>query len=932
MFAPVYVPQNFFPMTRLRRFRLAGIAVLLSAMSVRCGGEKIGPTPEPAAIDMAGGNGQVAPVNDPLPQPLVVVVTDEFGDPVEGVSVQWDAQGTGDVSPATVETDVDGRASAARTLGGTPGQETTTASVTGLQGSPVTFTATATDGLTPTLAITTQPSAVAQTGIALAVQPVIQLKDGAGADDAQSGVTITAALTGDTGTLEGDVTRTTGAGGAASFDDLAITGADGAYTITFTAPGHIQVVSAPVTLGTPSLAMKTQPSADAVSGTALDQQPTVQLIDGIGADDARSGVVVTAALVGSAGTLGGDQTRSTDASGAATFTNLAVTGEPGDYTIRFTATGYSQVTSSAIAVTAAPATIALTSNPPTSALTGEVWDPDVQPEVQVKDGTGQPSAGVEVTASIASGGGTLDGTVTATTTASGFAKFGDLGITGTGNQTLRFAIASDTVTAAPVDINPLTAAATDGQWGPVVNWDIVPLHLSLLPSGSLLGWGKYEPGGSAMGMPRLWDPASGSPSNATMIAVDTMLFCAGHAFLPDGRLMISGGHKADGEGLDITTIFNPVGETFIQSLPKMAFGRWYPTVTEMPDGRMLTMAGQDSAGVVVTTPEIWEGNQWVELPGAGSLEIPYYPRNFIDPTNGQVFMAAERIRSRWFDPDGSTATGRGRWINGPFHLWARNREYGSAVMYDAGRILVVGGGGDMAWSTPDAKSNVPTATAEKINLNAGTPAWSDAGSMAAPRRHLNATILPDGQVLVTGGTSGGGFVNLSPANATRDAEIWNPATNQWTTLAASSVVRTYHSVSLLLPDGTVLHGASGNANVGAVAMDDENSHEIFSPPYLFKGARPTITSAPASVSYGQTFNVPTPNAAQVTDVRWIHIGSVTHAFDFGQRANTLNFTITATGVSVTAPNNSRLATPGHYMLFILNRNGVPSRGRIIRLQ
>ena len=141
------------------------------------------------------------------------------------------------------------------------------------------------------------------------------------------------------------------------------------------------------------------------------------------------------------------------------------------------------------------------------------------------------------------------------------------------------------------------------------------------------------------------------------------------------------------------------------------------------------------------------------------------------------------------------------------------------------------------------------------------------------------------------------------------------------------MVRTYHSVSLLLPDGTVLHGASGDAIVGTLPKPDEPSHEIFRPPYLFKGARPTIGTAPASVSPGQTFTVATPNAAQVTEVRWIHIGSVTHAFDFGQRADKLNFTRTATGVNVTAPPSPDVATPGHYMLFILNRNDGPLHGQ-----
>jgi hypothetical protein len=202
---------------------------------------------------------------------------------------------------------------------------------------------------------------------------------------------------------------------------------------------------------------------------------------------------------------------------------------------------------------------------------------------------------------------------------------------------------------------------------------------------------------------------------------------------------------------------------------------------------------------------------------------------------------------------------------------------------------------------------------------------------------LNSTILPDGQVLITGGTRGAGFVNIDPGLAARQAEIWNPTTGSWTTLAANAKMRTYHSVSLLMPDGTVLHGASGDALAiqpggGIVPVPPERNHEIFSPPYLFKGARPTISSAPANVGYGQAFAVATPNAGQITDVRWIRLASVTHAFDMGQRANTLTFTRTSTGVQVTAPANPSQAPPGHYLLFILNRNGVPSAGEVIRIQ
>jgi hypothetical protein len=420
-----------------------------------------------------------------------------------------------------------------------------------------------------------------------------------------------------------------------------------------------------------------------------------------------------------------------------------------------------------------------------------------------------------------------------------------------------------------------------------------------------------------------------------MIDVNEMLFCAGHTLMADGRLMIAGGHRMDDAGIKVTYFYGQNGSW--TKGPDMANGRWYPTLTVLPDGDVLAMAGRNEAGSVVRTPELWNGSGWAQLTGAGTLEIPYYPRNFVDPRRtGQIFYAGERIMSRWFNYGGL-----GSWTSGPEHIWKFNRDYGTAAMYDAGKILYAGGGGHTGWpSAGDAKSAAPTATAEKIDLNQAAPAWQSAGSMSAPRRHLNSTILPDGQVLITGGTRGGGFVNIDPGLAVKEAEIWNPNTGQWRTLAANQVMRIYHSVSLLLPDGTVLHGASGDAMAvqpggGVVPVPKERNHEIFSPPYLFKslnGSRPIITSAPTTVGYGEVFSVATPYAAQITDARWIRLGSVTHAFDMSQRANTLSFTRTATGVEITAPGTPDLAPPGHYMLFILNRNGVPSAGKIIKVQ
>jgi hypothetical protein len=283
---------------------------------------------------------------------------------------------------------------------------------------------------------------------------------------------------------------------------------------------------------------------------------------------------------------------------------------------------------------------------------------------------------------------------------------------------------------------------------------------------------------------------------------------------------------------------------------------------------------------------------------------------------------------------------------GPSHVYPFNRDYGSAAMYETGKILYVGGGGMKNWgggTWPDPKTDVPTESAEIIDLNQSTPTWRSTGSMAFKRRHMNATVLPDGQVLATGGTRGGGtsiLTNIDPALAVHEAEIWNPTTGEWTTLARNNpnIMRVYHSVTLLLPDATVLSGASGDARTffpEGVETDvpPERNHEIFQPPYLFKGARPTISSISTNtVGYAQTFDVATPNAAQITAVRWIRLGSVTHAFDASARANTLDFSVAGGNVRVTTPDTPNQAPPGPYLLFILNRNGVPSMGKVVQIQ
>lgn len=224
------------------------------------------------------------------------------------------------------------------------------------------------------------------------------------------------------------------------------------------------------------------------------------------------------------------------------------------------------------------------------------------------------------------------------------------------------------------------------------------------------------------------------------------------------------------------------------------------------------------------------------------------------------------------------ATGAGSASLGPTRLYG-TRDYGAAVMYEDGKILYVGGGRT-------------TNTAETIDLNAAAPVGKWTGSMAFARRHLNATLLPTGEVLVTGGTSGTNFND--PARAVRASELWNPKTGAWTRLASTAVNRVYHSTSLLLPDGRVLHTGSGDAG------PDQRNAELFSPPYLFRGARPTITASSKQVGYGTSFKVTTPNASSITRVSFIRLGSTTHAFDMNARFQWLTFTRQADGLSIKA--------------------------------
>ncbi|MFP2907698.1 galactose oxidase-like domain-containing protein [Pyxidicoccus sp. 3LFB2] len=440
-----------------------------------------------------------------------------------------------------------------------------------------------------------------------------------------------------------------------------------------------------------------------------------------------------------------------------------------------------------------------------------------------------------------------------------------------------------------------TTPADIGAWSSVMTWPVSATHSSLQPDGRVMFFGEFAEGDAP---PRRWDPATNTVTSLPHPGYN--IFCAGHSYLADGQLLVTGGHVESHVGLPDASLFNPMTAAWTR-LPDMNAGRWYPTNTTLADGDVMVLSGEVAdTGDINELPQRYLAatRTWRDMTSA-VLKLPYYPRMFLAP-DGRLFYAGPSRGTRWM-----TTSGTGLWSTGPSSNFG-TRSYGPAVILD-GRVLIVGGG------------DPPTATVEMIDLNVASPTWRYMASMSTPRRQHNATLLPDGRVLVTGGSRGSGFDNASAP--VFHAEVYDPATNRWTRWASNTVYRGYHATTVLLPDGRVLSAGGRNRRTA----------EVFSPPYLFKGTRPTVSAAPDTVAPGASFTVTTPDAARITRVTLIALASVTHSFDQNQRLLTLGFTRGTGSLTATAPANNNVAPPGYYQLFLMTDTGVPSLGRMVRI-
>jgi Galactose oxidase-like, Early set domain/Bacterial Ig domain len=454
-----------------------------------------------------------------------------------------------------------------------------------------------------------------------------------------------------------------------------------------------------------------------------------------------------------------------------------------------------------------------------------------------------------------------------------------------------------------------------GEWGPVVDWPVVGVHVALLPNGKVLAYDsigdlateKYVLQDHTRAT--IWDPATGTQ---TPVNVDTgyNIFCSGLAHLIDGRMFMAGGNRDQQlNGIIQTHLFDPSSNRWSLG-PNMAAARWYPTVTPLNNGEMLITSGR------VDTPEVRTLAGGLRALSTASLGLPLYPWMDVAPS-GRAFYSGPDQTLRALDP-----TGTGTWQT----FGQRdtiNRDYGGHATFDIGKMLIAGGGPS-------------TADSRVVNFNGTTPQISPTAPMAFGRRQHNLTVLADGTVLATGGNSSG--ASLVDLNAgVYPAEQWNPATGQWRTLAAMQVTRQYHSTALLLPDGRVLSAGGGICGICDDVGYLAKNAEIFSPPYLFQAdgtlaPRPEIDAAPASTTYGAAMAIATGDPTSIRKVALIRLGAVTHSNNMEQRYIPLSFTVETTSITATAPANANIAPPGPYMLFIIDANGVPSIARMVSVQ
>ncbi|WP_439541535.1 galactose oxidase-like domain-containing protein, partial [Hyphomicrobium sp.] len=465
------------------------------------------------------------------------------------------------------------------------------------------------------------------------------------------------------------------------------------------------------------------------------------------------------------------------------------------------------------------------------------------------------------------------------------------------------------------------AAVMADDWSNVFSWPLIAIHSILTPDGKVLTFGSNQSGQQGAQLYYdVFDPVTNTHNTLTHTTA-TDLFCCAAVIVPGtGEILLVGGDArplgSTNAGVPDVNIYR-YQDTSIQASPTgpMDFARWYGTAISLPTGQVFAIGGSDETYKYNGYSEIYTpGLGWRTLTGAYIDEYETssnYPRTWV-AFDGQIITFKPGDPTVYaIDPTGSGS------VHAVAELPFTTAWWQPAVMFDVDRVLILANDG-FAWI---------------MDISGSTPTFQRTDAVGLDRIWSNLTVLPDGRVLLTGGSSVDASSNNTLTNPNYTAAIWDPDTGDWTIGDSATVPRLYHSTTLLLPDGTVL-----SLGGGAPGPVTNLNGERYTPDYLFDASgnpavRPVISGAPGELHAGDTFTITVTGPDSIDTLALLAFGATTHSFDMSARRIELHFTTLADGtLSVELPDNANVLTPGYWMLFAIDDDGTPSVASTVHIQ
>lgn len=464
--------------------------------------------------------------------------------------------------------------------------------------------------------------------------------------------------------------------------------------------------------------------------------------------------------------------------------------------------------------------------------------------------------------------------------------------------------------------------AGQGGWEPVFDWPVIAASMANLPDGKVLAfasWDEAQFGGTERSYTEgtIYDPVTGAFLDKDNLGHD--MFCAGLVQLPNGNIFAAGGGSA---ARARSSEFDIAQNNWLRK-NDMLDKHWYGTAVALPDGQIFVAYGVDSGPV----PEMRSStNVWRKLPGinTSSLQsaVNEWPNVVLAPS-GKLVYTGGTPNLYELDLSGiGSMTQRGTIAGQP------NRKDINTVVYDKGKVLMLGG------------SSGGQATNRVVSIdiaNSASPQVTRMADMHFVRAHANVVLLPNDDVMVIGGNETG--ARFSDLRSIMIPEIFSPASNSWKKVAQMAIPRNYHSTAILLPDARVLSAGGGLCSSPNCSANHQDG-QLYSPPYLFNAdgslaERPIIAAAPNIVSYGRAFSLTLSGAGaqNISAFSMIKLSATTHSVNTDLRRLNVAFSAqSGSSYLLTPETNPNVMTPGYWMLFALNAQGVPSEAKIVLVQ